>query len=558
MFTDPGATAEDTCAGPLPVTVSGQVNTAAPGQYRLTYIAEDHGGLRGIARRNVEVRCNCLLQSAEVLYPPQGSVVRVGSGPAAALMLRAAVDCPEDTADIQFILDGVPLGNPTPMSASFSSSIGSIRSIGSTLSTLSTTSTLVYELPVANLAASPAGVLHTLLIEATDSAGGTISAQSTFTVATTPVQANGLPAAALAELFTQEGDSFFGEGTLDGRCLREIAMIAWDADISGVDPLVDLARPEDPAAGVRISAPRTLLMSGERGVLVALLACDTPETLLDDGVENLDIWPGDLVPGSNFFFATVLTTTDGVAFTEIDPLRLDSNPLSIAIRGLLAKSGLEPALYAHPGALLEDPMALSGLSGTWNTAVLAPDGIGADTLDLEAAATGIFGLFEVDPEGPRLQVTPDPQYDLVLGLVLLGESVDTEITVENIGTGILEGAIALDAGPEFQLLGTTPTYRLGPGQRTAPGSILVRYTPTAVREDQAALHFTDTGDGDPTRTEATLTILGTGAETPSEKRVTLFGCGPVSTAQHIGLGDAVLFLAVLLFLLRKRPASRRL
>jgi len=486
--------------------------------------------------------------------------VRVGSGPAAALTLRAAVDCPEDTADVQFMLDGVPIGGPGPGATGLRGyrTNRTYRTYRADGIYVSASSGGLYEFQVSGVAASPAGVPHVLLVEATDFAGGVVSAQSAFTAATTQVQANGLPVAALAELFTRDGDSFFGEASLDGQCVRKIAMVAWDAEVSGADPLIDLDQPEDPAAGVRISAPHSLLTSGERGILIVLLGCDTPETLLDEGVENLDIWPGDLAAGSNFFFATVLTTTDGVTFTEIDTARLDFNPLSIEIRGLIAKSGLEPALYAHPGALIEDPMAISGLSGTWNSVVMAPDGIGAETLELDAAATGIFGLFEVDPEGPRLQVTPDPQYELMLGLVLIGERVDTEITVENIGTGILEGAITLDAGPEFQLLGTTSTYRLGPGERTAPGSILVRYTPTAAGDNQATLNFTNTGEGDPARTEAALTILGTGVEAPSDKRVTLFGCGLASTAQHIGLGDALLFLAVLLLFLWKRPASRRL
>ncbi len=68
----------------------------------------------------------------------------------------------------------------------------------------------------------------------------------------------------------------------------------------------------------------------------------------------------------------------------------------------------------------------------------------------------------------------------------------------------------------------------------------------------------NTGDGDPARTEAALTILGTGAEAPGDKPFAVFGCGLASGTQHIGLGEALLFPAVLLFFLGKRPASRRL
>jgi hypothetical protein len=41
VFVDPGASAMDACAGSLPVTVSGAVNTNAPGSYTLMYVATD-------------------------------------------------------------------------------------------------------------------------------------------------------------------------------------------------------------------------------------------------------------------------------------------------------------------------------------------------------------------------------------------------------------------------------------------------------------------------------------------------------------------------------------
>ncbi|MCU0256245.1 MAG: HYR domain-containing protein [Vicinamibacterales bacterium] len=55
-FTDPGATATDLVAGPLPVTVSGAVQTTVPGTYTLTYAATDPSGNRGTATRTVTVR----------------------------------------------------------------------------------------------------------------------------------------------------------------------------------------------------------------------------------------------------------------------------------------------------------------------------------------------------------------------------------------------------------------------------------------------------------------------------------------------------------------------
>ena len=54
-FTDPGATASDSCDGALSVTVSGSVNVNAVGSYTLTYSATDSSGNTGTATRTVNV-----------------------------------------------------------------------------------------------------------------------------------------------------------------------------------------------------------------------------------------------------------------------------------------------------------------------------------------------------------------------------------------------------------------------------------------------------------------------------------------------------------------------
>lgn len=57
-FSDPGATASDSCAGTLPVGVAGAVNTNAVGTYTLTYSATDASGNTGAATRTVKVIYN--------------------------------------------------------------------------------------------------------------------------------------------------------------------------------------------------------------------------------------------------------------------------------------------------------------------------------------------------------------------------------------------------------------------------------------------------------------------------------------------------------------------
>ena len=56
VFTDPGATADDSCAGLVPVTVSGSVDANAVGTNTLTYIGDDGHGNTNMATRTVIVR----------------------------------------------------------------------------------------------------------------------------------------------------------------------------------------------------------------------------------------------------------------------------------------------------------------------------------------------------------------------------------------------------------------------------------------------------------------------------------------------------------------------
>ena len=55
-FTDPGATANDICAGVVPVTVSGTVNVGVVGTNTLVYTATDGNGNTNTATRTVIVR----------------------------------------------------------------------------------------------------------------------------------------------------------------------------------------------------------------------------------------------------------------------------------------------------------------------------------------------------------------------------------------------------------------------------------------------------------------------------------------------------------------------
>ena len=77
-FVDPGATANDSCGGPLPVSVSGTVNTSVIGTYTLTYSATDASGNTGTETRTVNVIYNFTGFFSPVSNPPVLNEVKAG------------------------------------------------------------------------------------------------------------------------------------------------------------------------------------------------------------------------------------------------------------------------------------------------------------------------------------------------------------------------------------------------------------------------------------------------------------------------------------------------
>lgn len=79
-FVDPGATANDSCGGPLAVSVSGSVNTAVVGSYVLTYSATDTSGNTGSTTRTVNVVYNFTGFFSPVSNQPFINEVKAGQG----------------------------------------------------------------------------------------------------------------------------------------------------------------------------------------------------------------------------------------------------------------------------------------------------------------------------------------------------------------------------------------------------------------------------------------------------------------------------------------------
>jgi hypothetical protein len=510
MYLEAGASALDTCAGDVDVVMSGSVDTSVPGEYPLTYLASDGNGNMATAERRVEVLCGCVLREVNIAYPLEGSIVHV-AGEETVLNFRATVDCPEDTAFVQFHLDGAPLGGLVFAPP--------------------------YSVDVRYGAAAAEGTPHTLRASATDAAGGVFTSESVFTVASASILDNGLPARPLGEILTEDGDSFYSEVDIKLNCLRRVGMVAWHSGVPGDTPTVELAG--DDGTFVRVEAPRTLLAPEELAVLLVALGCESMETALNEQHELVDLRPGMLL--TPYVYVAVLRSTDhGETYADMEKDRIATEPLVLRITGPHATAALRPTLYAHPAATLFAPMAFTGVSGVWEAQETA---VMDRSINARLEGAGLLGVFNVDPLGPEIRVWPSADFDLIVGLVPVGSTQDTPITVENMGTGILEGTVTIEGSDAFSLAGTTE-YRLGTGQRTLPESLTLRFSPTLPGDYATVLHFT--GNGDSERTSAQLVVKATATR---DKPSSLFGCGS-SDAVPRHWGDVGLALLLAAFLLR--------
>jgi arylsulfatase A-like enzyme len=68
VFTDPGATALDACAGAVPVTTAFAVNTNAPGSYTVTYTATDNNGNTATTNRTVYVKNSAVGSKPNIIF----------------------------------------------------------------------------------------------------------------------------------------------------------------------------------------------------------------------------------------------------------------------------------------------------------------------------------------------------------------------------------------------------------------------------------------------------------------------------------------------------------
>jgi len=160
-FSDPGATAADSCAGPLPVTVSGAVDVNTPGTYVLSYSATDPSGNIGTATRTVVVGDT----TPPVLSLPESIIAEATSSAGAAVTFKASAN---DLVDGPTAVLANPLSGSTFPIGTTTVNVSSTDSHANTATGSFTVTVRDSTPPVIRPAAE-------IVIEATSAAGASVS-----------------------------------------------------------------------------------------------------------------------------------------------------------------------------------------------------------------------------------------------------------------------------------------------------------------------------------------------------------------------------------------------
>lgn len=541
-YVDPGATATDTCDSAVLVTVdsSAVIPDQEGGPFIVVVTATDASGNVSTATRTVFVEgdsCGprCELNGFAITSPSARVVIPIVVGQTeAGVNITSSVDALNTGLcdfEVLYTLNGVDLGASVDAANGFPVSA-------------------TVELNVSNLLEATVTDLGT---------GATLSDALTFIVIGA-VDANndGVPDNPF-DAMPNDGDTW--EAVVpSANCQKAVkAVTVIGSAVPGAPVVVTLANPDDPTQSVTVTVPRELVADGEHGVIIVAISCDAASLLFPEDSALLDDdLPSDLlVAGAAFVEISVIVSSDGGAtFDEVDDAVVAANPVGVCLTGLAFTPGLVSTFFSHPTFVGSDDtfgVILTGQAGVWDgNAVQNADASGG-VLCAEATALSAFAPFEEIDLPPTLQVTPNPAFTRIVGLVEVGKSVTVAFTVKNVGSGTVTGTATLtsNTGGAYQFAGS-PNYTLASG---ATQTITVRFTPVDARDGgfPATIAFSSSGGG-----AASVNLLGTG--TTAVKAFNIFGCGPAEGRPAGGLGDlAVVLLAAgaLVALTRVRRARQQ-
>jgi hypothetical protein len=610
VYVDAGAVAIDACEGEVEVVVTGAdtVDTTAPGEFTITYSAEDSLGNADQVVRNVSVVDTTgpeiellgndpLVLECNTPYVEPGWVVTDACDPNPDIVVTGWME-------IDITVDGESTVTYTATDASGNVTVVTrtvivqncitceIDSVA-VMSPLEGQSFLVQldgdrEIPlsadvVLDGECDEEVVMLTYTIDGVDIVGGdaasgfaasvllpageyTVTATAWLAGTEDAVQSDpvnfivraGIDADAdgfldnpFADLLL-DGDSWVATVQV-GDCPRTIVMTTWFGGVEGDDPImVTIPRADLPDQVLNVSVPRGLLVPGEQAVLIVAFACDLPSLLGAEEAALLAADPGSLVDGAAPFDVSIIVTNDGGAtFYDLDNVLLEGMPIELSLNGLEFNRRLSASFYAHP-SFIDSSEETSGIKlyvddeGDWALDDIQNKTTVGDTLAAETTSLSVFHSYEVNPIGPTLSVKPSSAYPVILGIQELNKSITKTITLTNIGGGTLAGtAVLADSEGAFSIV-SGASYSLAEGQSA---QLVVRFTPKSAQAYEASLSF-----GGAVNSPVVLTLKGTGTEI---KLYTLLGCAPGGVSGGGWAGDLLVLTLALSGLMLARRYYRR-
>ncbi len=530
-FTNPAATATDTCDGDVAISaVLGTVDTTTPGTYPLTYEARDAAGNTGSAVLTVTVSDNCVpdevctVESVEITSPEAAISIPAGLGTTTVLLrstvtLADIIECDGAEATVAYTVNGADAGSST-----FGPNYEVALSLGEG----------TYE-----------------VVATASVAGSDLTVTDTFTFVITACQDtdnNGI----IDSPF--DGECLIDEGSLwianvpGENCSRQVVMRTWFGDGNGGTLVLTAQNPEDVNQTITIRVPRNLLAVGEQGVIILSVACDLPSLLGTTAAEALGEPEADLAAGAAYFDITILVTDDGGAtFGEIDNSLVDALPIEISLSGLNIAPGLLPTFVSHETGASDVPVVINEAEGEWDSNSIFGAVFGAGTLTASTSSLSVFVPAQVNPVGPTISISPNPAFEVLFGIATTAETVTKTLTVSNIGTGTVAGTVALtDPSGVFAITGGA-NYSLAAG---ASQNVTVTFSPDAAGDFTGTLTFAG-GDNGP----ISVTIKGSGSTILKES--SFLGCAPAPGATGSAMGDLAVLLLAGLSLLAGSTLVRR-
>jgi hypothetical protein len=253
---------------------------------------------------------------------------------------------------------------------------------------------------------------------------------------------------------------------------------------------------DDPNVQITVSASASLLEDGETGTLIVLLGEDTEAVIGPEEADLLAREPsrGIVVGGEYVEVSVIISTDDGVTFTEIPNERLLDNPIQFSIEGIDVTSGGFEQLYSHPTQVgdRDGDTQFGGIdvfaeSGTWTTDHVQNLVLTDGAMHAELIGLSIFAPFKAEANA-EASISVNPMM-LDFGNVEVGSSLERNLTVSNSGNGTLTGVVTVSA--PFEVV-SGEAYLLDSSESAI---VTIRFTPTAAGGASGMAEFSGGGGG---------------------------------------------------------------